>query len=134
MTNYLGTYRNYCNTSTISECCVYKISKNNLILYVGDTYSIKVTGTTKTVKWVSNNSSVASVTSKGKITANDIGKTIIIGKVGSKNYSCKIEVRSNKFTDRLSEIDNFIIGTIWNNAFCNIDWYISSGTDSVGGN
>jgi hypothetical protein len=111
-----------------------KLNKTDLILYVGDSTTLKVSGTSKTIKWSSKNNTVATVSSKGKVSAKNIGKTIIIGKIGSKSYSCKVEVRSNKLTDRLYEIDNFVIGDLWSEGFCNIGWYISSGTNYVGGN
>lgn len=116
-----------------ASAAAIKLNKTDLILYVGDSATLKVSGTSKTVKWSSKNSTVATVSSKGKVSAKNIGKTIIIGKIGSKSYSCKVEVRSNKLSDRLYEIDNFVIGDIWNDGFCNVSWYISSGTDSVGG-
>ncbi len=115
-----------------ASAATIKISKSSLLLYVGDTANLKLTGTTKTVKWSSNNGSVATISSKGKVTAKGIGKTIVIGKIGSKSYSCKVEVRSNNASDKLNEINNFVVDNIWNNGYCNISWYISSGTDSTG--
>ena len=39
----------------------------------------------------------------------------------------------NKDTsDMLYEVDSFIIKDIWNNGFCDISYYISSGTNSIG--
>jgi len=34
--------------------------------------------------------------------------------------------------DTLSEIDNWIVGDIWNNGFCEVKWYLSNGTGSTG--
>ena len=36
-----------------ASAAAIKISKSNLILYVGDSTSLKITGTTKSVKWSS---------------------------------------------------------------------------------
>lgn len=35
-------------------------------------------------------------------------------------------------SDMLSEIQNFVISDVWNDAFVDISWYISSGTSSTG--
>ncbi|GGF66989.1 hypothetical protein GCM10010912_09960 [Paenibacillus albidus] len=35
--------------------------------------------------------------------------------------------------EMLNEIRNFVVSDVWNDAFVNISWYISSGTDSTGG-
>lgn len=34
--------------------------------------------------------------------------------------------------DILHEIDNWLISDIWNTGFCDINWYVTSGTDSLG--
>ncbi len=117
----------------MANAATIKINKTSLLLYAGDTATLKITGTTKTVKWSSNNNSIATVSSKGKVAAKGTGRTLIIGKVGNKNYSCKIEVKSSNTADRLFEINNFVTDSIWNKGFCDIGWYISSGTDSIGG-
>lgn len=119
------------SAQTVSAATI-KLNKTDLILYVGDATTLKVSGTSKTVKWSSKNSTVATVSSKGKVSAKNIGKTIIIGKIGSKSYFCKVEVRSNKLSDRLYEIDNFVIGTMWNGGFWKVEYFISMGSGYEG--
>ncbi len=35
--------------------------------------------------------------------------------------------------DVLQEMNNYIVGDIWNDGFCNVSWYTQYGTDSTGG-
>ena len=50
-----------------------KISKANVTVEIGNTATLKISGTTKAVKWASNSKVVATVTSKGKVTAIAVG-------------------------------------------------------------
>lgn len=84
------------------------------------------------MKWSSNNDSIATVSGKGKGNTKGIGRTIIIGMIESKKYSCKIEVGSNNTSDKLNEIDNFAIGTLWNDGFGKVDSYIKPGSGYLG--
>lgn len=68
------------------------INKKKVTLYTGQTVQLKVSGTTKKIKWTSSNKSVATVTSKGKVSAKKKGQATIIAKIGSKKYTCKITV------------------------------------------
>lgn len=71
-----------------------KLNKKKLTLKVGQTYTLKVKGTKKKVKWSSSKKSVVKVNSKGKITAKKKGTATITAKVGSKKYKCKVTVKS----------------------------------------
>ena len=68
------------------------ISKKTLKLTVENTYTLKMTGTKKSVKWSSNKKSVATVSSKGKVTAKKAGTATITASVGGKKYTCKVTV------------------------------------------
>ena len=69
------------------------ISAKKKTLYVGKSFKLKIKGTSKTVKWSSSNKSVATVTSKGKVTAKKAGTATITAKVGGKKYTCKVTVK-----------------------------------------
>lgn len=69
-----------------------KINKKNITLDVGKSTALKITGTTKSAKWTSNNKEVATVTSGGKVTAVAVGKATITATVNKKKYTCKITV------------------------------------------
>jgi len=62
-------------------------------LVVGKTYTLKVKGTKKKVKWSSSKKSVATVSKKGKVKAKKAGTAIIKAKVAGKTLKCKIIVK-----------------------------------------
>lgn len=70
-----------------------KINKTKTTIYVGDSTSLKVTGTNKKIKWTSSNKKVATVTAKGKVTAKKVGKTVITAKVAGKKFKCTVVVK-----------------------------------------
>lgn len=70
-----------------------KLNKTKATLYVEKTITLKVTGTTAKVTWKSNNKKVATVSSKGKVTAKKAGTATITARVQKKNYKCKITVK-----------------------------------------
>ena len=80
-------------TFTVQAASSIKISKKKKTLRVGDKYTLKITGTSKKVKWKSSNKKVATVNSKGKVKAKKKGTATITAKVGGKKYKCKITVK-----------------------------------------
>lgn len=81
---------------------VAKISKTNVGLYTGSTHTLSVTGSPASITWKSSNTSVATVSSKGKITAKKAGtakiSAVVTSKVGKtelkKTFSCTVTVRN----------------------------------------
>lgn len=74
------------------EAATIKINRTSLSLLKGQTYRLKITGTTKKVTWTSSNPQVASVGSKGKVTANSTGTARIVAKVADRRYTCTVTV------------------------------------------
>lgn len=74
------------------------LSKTSLTLYVGRTKTLKVKNAKGTVRWSSSKKKVATVSSKGKVTAKKKGKTTITAKVGKKKYKCKVVVQNPKLS------------------------------------
>jgi len=70
------------------------ISKTKVTMYNGKKLTLKVTGTTKTVKWSSTNTKVAKVSQKGVVTAVKVGKATINAQVGTRKLSCVVTVKS----------------------------------------
>lgn len=58
----------------------------------GSTYTLKIKGTSKKPKWTSLNKKIATVNSKGKITAKKAGTTFVRATIGKKKYTAKIVV------------------------------------------
>lgn len=73
------------------------INKTKATITKGSSLQLKITGTKKKVKWSSNKKSVATVSSKGKVTAKNTGKATITAKVGGKKYACKVTVKKANY-------------------------------------
>ena len=74
-----------------------KLNKKSLTLYTKtatkETLKATVTNISGKVKWTSSKPSVASVSSKGVVTAKKAGKATITVKANGKKASCKITVK-----------------------------------------
>lgn len=73
-----------------------KLNNNDISLYVGDSYTLKLKNAKGKVKWSSSKKSIATVSSKGKVKAKKKGACKITAKVGKKKYTCKVKVRKEK--------------------------------------
>lgn len=82
-----------------------KISKSRLTLEAGKTASLKVTGTTLKVSWKSSNKKIATVTSKGKVTAVKAGTCTITATVGGKKLKCTLTVKAEEKFKTFKETD-----------------------------
>lgn len=75
-----------------------KLNYTKKTIYEGDSFKLKVSGTSKKVKWTSSNKKVATVSSKGVVKGKSGGnskKTCkITAAVGSKKYVCKVTVKA----------------------------------------
>lgn len=101
------------------------LNSKSLTLSKGKTYQLKITGTSAE-SWSSNDESVASVSSKGKVTAKNAGKATITckGKNG-KAYKCKVTVEENSssaltekqvYADMIAMKSKYPEGMKWTNA------------------
>lgn len=70
-----------------------RISKKNKTVLKGQTFTLRMKGTSKKVKWSSSKRSVAKVNSAGVVVAKKAGKAVITAKVGKRRYSCNVTVR-----------------------------------------
>lgn len=68
------------------------ISDNEVILEVGETKQLEITGTNHKVSWASNNRNIASVSYGGKVTAKKPGTITITAFVGDERLTCKVTV------------------------------------------
>lgn len=78
---------------TVSNAASIKLNKKKVTLYVTQTTTLKVTGTTKKVKWSSSDKKIAKVSKKGKVTAVKAGKATITARVGKKSLKCTVTVK-----------------------------------------
>lgn len=95
------------------------ISKSKINLEEGNTYTLKVKNTKTTVKWSSSDKKIATVNSKGKVTAKKVGTATITAKVGNKKLKCKVTVVSTDYKKNIAisylETDTSVIAILTNN-------------------
>lgn len=73
-----------------------KINKTFVLLVKGKSIKLKIKHATQKVTWTSTKTSVAAVSSSGKVTAKKAGKAVITATVGSQKKKCTVKVESPK--------------------------------------
>lgn len=76
-----------------AQAASVKINKTKAVIYVGSRETLKIKGTSKQASWKSSDKSIASVSSKGVVTAKKAGTATITAKVEKKSYKCKVTVK-----------------------------------------
>lgn len=84
-----------------------KIQTGSKTMYVGEKKTIAVFNNSKTVKWKSSKTSVATVSSKGVVKAKKAGTTKITATIGTKTYSYTFKV--------LSRTEANVLKVVWKN-------------------
>lgn len=69
------------------------ISATSVSLSAGQSKTLTVSGTTEAVQWSSDNKSVATVNSAGKVTAKKTGKATITATIGATTLTCSVTVK-----------------------------------------
>ena len=81
----------------------YRLNCKKLTLKLKGSYTLKVYGAKKKVKWKSSNKKIASVISKGKvkakIKAKKVGRCKVYAKIGNKKLICKVIVIQRNTND-----------------------------------
>ena len=72
------------------------INKTFITLPKKNSYTLKIKGTKKKVKWSSSKKKVVAVTKSGKVIAKKTGTAVITGIVSNKKYVCKVVVKQKK--------------------------------------
>lgn len=80
---------------TVEAATKVKLNCTKKSIYEGDSFKLKVTGTSKKVKWSSSNKKVATVSDKGNVKGIGEGTAKITATVSGKKYACKVTVKSN---------------------------------------
>lgn len=78
-----------------------KLSNNTINIEKGNFIKLELIGRKDNIKWSSSNKKIATVNSKGKVTAKKVGKAKIIAERDNKKYTCCVKV--NKYRIKLSE-------------------------------
>ncbi len=85
-----------------------KISNKTTSITIFSSKTLKVKGTKQKIKWKSSNKAVATVSSKGKVTAKKLGKATITATVGNKKYTCKVTVKDTAKGANFTKLKNYI--------------------------
>lgn len=88
----------------VEAASAVKLNKTKLVMDKDTVYQLKVSGTQKKVKWKSSKTSVASVSSTGKVKAKKAGKATITATVGKKEYQCKVTVETPKISKKSASV------------------------------
>lgn len=79
-----------------------KLGKTKLSMKVGNSETLTLSGTDQKVTWKSSNKNIATVSSKGKITAKEAGTVKITATVLKKKYTCTVTVEEFSLSERVS--------------------------------
>ena len=76
------------------------ISKKSITISVGESYKLKMKGTTRYPDWSSSKKSVVAVASYsyGEVTGKKKGTAYVTAKIGKKKYKCKVKVEEPKLS------------------------------------
>ena len=89
-----------------------RMKNTNPEVYVGKTIQLKLLGTSKKAKWVSGNTSIATVNSKGLVKAKKPGSVVIRATVGNKIAKASVLVNKpklNKYVKTLNKGETFTL-------------------------
>lgn len=87
-----------------SSAATPKLSKSSVTLTKGYCTTLSVSNASGTVKWSTGNKSVATVSSKGKVSGKGPGTTYIYAKVSGKTLKCKVTVVASKISASKSSV------------------------------
>lgn len=110
-----------------AQSVIIRLSRSDLTLLVGQTYTLAVKGSTSKATWSTSDKDIATVNKGGKVTAINVGKAIITAKVNKVKYTCVIAVKkvpspyieNAPFSAREADFDNIsiIYPGDWDNDF-----------------
>ena len=104
-----------------------RLNKTKIVLVVGQTYNLKVSGTKKTPQWSSSNKKIVSVTKKGVVKGLRKGTATITAKIGKKTYKCKVTVEAPKLSSTKKTVTAGTSFTLkLNGTKQTVKWYTSN--------
>ena len=90
------------------QAATVSLNKKSTSVYIGKTTQLKVNNYTGKIKWTSSNTSIATVSSTGKVKGKKAGTVTISARAGKKTLKCKVSVRS---VIRVSPKEIYLDGT-----------------------
>lgn len=120
------TYTISCNEDVAYAIAIEQVptlSATSTTITAGQKKTLEVINADDTITWSSNKTSVATVSSKGVITAKKAGTAIITATVGQEKLTCKVTVQKNVYKRekvKVSETDKgFVTPQIYNVSYKN---------------
>lgn len=90
------------------QAATVSLNKRSTSVYIGKTTQLKVKNYTGKIRWSSSNTSIATVSSTGKVKGKKAGTVTISARAGKKTLKCKVSVRS---VIRVSPKEIYLDGT-----------------------
>lgn len=98
ITAYAGSKKYLCKVVVETP----KLSAANMNIYVGAKKTLKISGTTQKVVWVSSNKNIATVNGQGVIVGKKAGTVNIIAVVNNRKFGCKVVVKKKSTSGKPS--------------------------------
>lgn len=76
------------------QAATVSLNRRSTSVYIGKTTQLKVKNYTGKIRWSSSNTSIATVSSTGKVKGKKAGTVTISARAGKKTLKCKVTVRS----------------------------------------
>ena len=76
------------------QAATVSLNRRSTSVYIGKTTQLKVNNYTGKIRWSSSNTSIATVSSTGKVKGKKAGTVTISARAGKKTLKCKVSVRS----------------------------------------
>lgn len=89
-----------------------KLNKSKVTITAGKKYTLKLSGTNQKIKWESSKKSIATVSSKGVVTAKKAGTVKITATVMKKKYTCNVTVKKKTTTSQNTNPQDAILSKI----------------------
>ena len=80
-------------STDVVEAASVRLNKTSITMYTGQTSTLKVSATSKKVTWYTSNKKVATVSSRGVVSAKSSGSATITARVNNKNLKCRVTVK-----------------------------------------
>ena len=90
--------------ATVKAQETVSLNKTRVNLVVGKSTTLRLKNAKGTVAWSSGNSKVATVNSKGKVTAKKFGIVDITAQYKGESYKCRVYIRDNKLDVQKSSV------------------------------
>ena len=127
----------------VNPCTGIKLDRDTLTIARGETATLTATvepaGTTDNVIWSSEDKTIATVDSNGKVSGVKVGETTITATCGNQTASCKVIVNKAFLTGEVIITGNAVYGVMLTAAYIKGNaqkveyvWYREGGTEPVG--